>query len=340
MLMGLGVGGFTAGLFHLVTHAFFKALLFLGSGSVIHAVHHNDMKRMGGLKDYMPITFVTYLIGMAALAGIPPFAGFWSKDEILAAAFHSHIPGAKALFALGLVTAFLTAFYMTRQIGLVFFGKLRDHHAHPHESPPVMTIPLVVLAFFSATAGFIGIPGANFFERLVHFEAAPHHGFNPLVMSLSVIAALLGIFVGYNLYIANPIRSPDEEPLRAKLGGLYDLLANKWRIDWYDPMPGQLGYFVSRAVIWFAIMWRWFDLHVIDGIVNAIGYATAFIFATAYRWFDLYIVDGAVNFIGWFTKLIGNITRRIQTGLVQHYMFLVVAGLAAIALWAILQQLR
>jgi NADH-quinone oxidoreductase subunit L len=340
MLMGLGVGGFTAGLFHLVTHAFFKALLFLGSGSVIHAVHHNDMKRMGGLKDYMPITFVTYLIGMAALAGIPPFAGFWSKDEILAAAFHSHIPGAKALFALGLVTAFLTAFYMTRQIGLVFFGKLRDHHAHPHESPPAMTIPLVVLAFFSATAGFIGIPGANFFERLVHFEAAPHHGFNPLVMSLSVIAALLGIFVGYNLYIANPIRSPDEEPLRAKLGGLYDLLANKWRIDWYDPMPGQLGYFVSRAVIWFAIMWRWFDLHVIDGIVNAIGYATAFIFATAYRWFDLYIVDGAVNFIGWFTKLIGNITRRIQTGLVQHYMFLVVAGLAVIALWAILQQLR
>jgi NADH-quinone oxidoreductase subunit L len=204
----------------------------------------------------------------------------------------------------------------------------------------MMTIPLVVLAFFSATAGFIGIPGANFFERLVHFEAAPHHGFNPLVMSLSVIAALLGIFVGYNLYIANPIRSPDEEPLRAKLGGLYDLLANKWRIDWYDPMPGQLGYFVSRAVIWFAIMWRWFDLHVIDGIVNAIGYATAFIFATAYRWFDLYIVDGAVNFIGWFTKLIGNITRRIQTGLVQHYMFLVVAGLAVIALWAILQQLR
>jgi NADH-quinone oxidoreductase subunit L len=340
MLMGLGVGGFTAGLFHLVTHAFFKALLFLGSGSVIHAVHHNDMKRMGGLKDYMPITFVTYLIGMAALAGIPPCAGFWSKDEILAAAFHSHIPGAKALFALGLVTAFLTAFYMTRQIGLVFFGKLRDHHAHPHESPPVMTIPLIVLAFFSATVGFIGIPGANFFERLVHFEAAPHHGFNPLAMSLSIIAALLGIFVGYNLYIANPIRSPDEEPLRAKLGGLYDLLANKWRIDWYDPMPGQLGYFVSRAVIWFAIMWRWFDLHVIDGIVNAIGYATAFIFATAYRWFDLYIVDGAVNFIGWFTKLIGNITRRIQTGLVQHYMFLVVAGLAVIALWAILQQLR
>lgn len=340
MMMGLGVGGFTAGLFHLVTHAFFKALLFLGSGSVIHAVHTNDMKRMGGLKEYMPVTFWTYLIGMLALAGIPPFAGFWSKDEILAAAFHSHIPGAKALFAFGVVTAFLTAFYMTRQIGLVFFGKLRDHHSHTHESPKVMTIPLVVLAFFSTTVGFIGVPGANLFERLVHYEAAPHHGFNLTVMALSVIAALLGILAGYNLYIANPIRSPGEEPLKTRLGALYDLLANKWRIDWYDPVPGQLGYFVSRAFIWFAIMWRWFDLHVIDGIVNAIGYATAFIFATAYRWFDLTVVDGAVNFVGWFTKIIGNITRRLQTGLVQHYMFLVMTGLVVIALWMLLKQLQ
>lgn len=340
MLMGLGVGGFTAGLFHLVTHAFFKALLFLASGSVIHAVHHNDMKRMGGLKDYMPVTFTTYLIGMAALAGIPPFAGFWSKDEILSAAFHSYIPGARVLFAIGLITAFLTAFYMTRQVGLVFYGKLRSHHAHPHESPPSMTIPLMVLAFFSLTAGLIGIPGANLFERLVHHEGAPHHGFNPLVMGSSILAALLGIGVGYSLYIANPIRSPEEEPLRAKLGVLYDWLAQKWRIDWYDPTPGQLGYFVSRAFIWFAILWRWFDLHVIDGFVNAIGYATAFIFATSYRWFDLYIVDGLVNFVGWFTKFIGNMTRRIQTGLVQHYMFLVVTGLAIIALWTILQQLR
>ncbi|GBD00239.1 NADH-quinone oxidoreductase subunit L [bacterium HR17] len=340
MLMGLGVGGFTAGLFHLVTHAFFKALLFLGSGSVIHAVGHNDMKRMGGLKDYMPITFWTYLCGTAALAGVPPFAGFWSKDEILGAAFHSHIPGAKALFALGLVTAFLTAFYMTRQIGLVFWGKLRDHHAHPHESPPVMTIPLAVLAFFSVTAGFIGIPGANLFERLVHFEAAPHHTLSWLPMILSIVAAALGIGAGYSLYIANPIRSPEEEPLRHRLGTLYDLLANKWYLDWYDPQLPQPGYYVARGFIWLAILWRWFDLHIIDGIVNAVGYATAFIFATAYRWFDLYIVDGAVNFIGWFTKGVGNITRRVQTGLVQHYMFLVVAGLAAVALWALWLQLR
>ncbi len=340
MLMGLGVGGFTAGLFHLVTHAFFKALLFLGSGSVIHAVGHNDMKRMGGLKDHMSITFKTYMIGMAALAGIPPFAGFWSKDEILGAAFHSHIPGAKWLFALGLVTAFLTAFYMTRQIGLVFYGKLRDHHAHPHESPPVMTVPLRVLAFFSATVGFIGIPGANLFERLVHFEAAPHHEFSVIPMVLSIAATFLGIYAGYSLYIANPIRSPDEEPLRQRLGKLYDILANKWHLDWYDPQLPQPGYYVARGFIWMAILWRWFDLHIIDGIVNAIGYATAYIFAAAYRWFDLYIVDGAVNFVGWFTKLVGNITRRIQTGLVQHYMFLVVAGLAIIALWAIWQQLR
>jgi NADH-quinone oxidoreductase subunit L len=150
----------------------------------------------------------------------------------------------------------------------------------------------------------------------------------------------LGIYAGYSLYIANPIRSPEEEPLRQKLGSLYNFLADKWHIDWYDPTPGQLGYFVSRAFILFAIAWRWFDLHIIDGLVNAIGYATAFILATAYRWFDLYIVDGAVNFVGWFTKTIGNFARRLQTGLVQHYMFLVVAGLAALALWAILRQLR
>ncbi len=336
MLMGLGVGGFTAGLFHLVTHAFFKALLFLGSGSVIHAVHHNDMKRMGGLKDYMPVTFWTYLIGMGALAGVPPLAGFWSKDEILAAAFHHD----KALFALGVVTAFLTAFYMTRQIGLVFFGELRDRHAHPHESPPVMTVPLMVLAFFAATVGFIGIPGANLFERLVHYEAAPHHGFNPLVMGLSVLAALLGIGAGYRLYIATPIKTPQEEPLRERWGVLYNFLANKWFLDWYDPVKPQPGYYVAKGVIGLAILWRWFDLHIIDGIVNAIGYATAYIFATAYRWFDLYIVDGLVNFVGWLTGFVGNLLRRIQTGLVQHYMFLVVTGLAALALWTIWQQLK
>ena len=336
MLMGLGVGGFTAGLFHLVTHAFFKALLFLGSGSVIHAVHHNDMKRMGGLKDYMPVTFWTYLIGMGALAGVPPLAGFWSKDEILAAAFHHD----KALFALGVVTAFLTAFYMTRQIGLVFFGELRCGHAHPHESPPMMTVPLMVLAFFAATVGFIGIPGANLFERLVHYEAAPHHGFNPLVMGLSVLAALLGIGAGYRLYIATPIKTPQEEPLRERLGVLYNFLANKWFLDWYDPVKPQPGYYVAKGVIGLAILWRWFDLHIIDGIVNAIGYATAYIFATAYRWFDLYIVDGLVNFVGWLTGFVGNLLRRIQTGLVQHYMFLVVTGLAALALWTIWQQLK
>ncbi len=338
MMMGLGVGGFAAGLFHLVTHAFFKALLFLGSGSVIHAVYTNDMKRMGGLKDYMPITFWTYLIGMGSLAGLPPLAGFWSKDEIIAAAFHHN----KALFALGVFTAFLTAFYMTRQIGLVFFGKLRSHHAHPHESPHVMTVPLMVLAFFSAIAGFIGIPkeGLNLFGELVHYETPIPHEFNPLVALLSIGAALLGIFVGSKLYITDPIRTPEEEPLRQSLGKLYDLLANKWHLDWYDPVKGQPGYFVARTFIRFTITWRWFDLHFVDGAVNAVGYVTAFVFATAYRWFDLTVVDGAVNFIGWFTRVIGNITRKVQTGLVQHYMFLVVIGLVVLVLWTLLRQLR
>lgn len=344
MMMGLGVGGFAAGLFHLVTHGFFKALLFLCSGSVIHSVHTNDMKKMGGLKDVMPKTFWTYIIGAGALAGIFPLSGFWSKDEILEAVFHHN----KGLFALGIVTAFLTAFYMTRQIGLVFYGKLRDHHVHPRESPNVMTIPLIVLAIGSAFVGFIGMPekianwfgATNWFEKLVHYEGAPHPKFTWTPMLFSTLAALLGILAGYSLYIVNPIRTPEEEPLRKRLGKLYDILANRWHLDWYDPVKGQPGYYVARTFIWFAIIWRWFDLHIVDGAVNAVGYGMAYVFAMASRFFDLTIVDGAVNFIGWFTGIIGNITRRIQTGLVQHYMFLVIGGLVILVLWTLLQHLR
>ncbi|MCS7223903.1 MAG: NADH-quinone oxidoreductase subunit L [Armatimonadetes bacterium] len=335
MLLGLGVGGYSAGLFHLVTHAFFKALLFLGSGSVIHAVHTNDMKKMGGLKEAMPITFWTYIIGMGALAGIPPLSGFWSKDEILAAAYIANKP----IFIVGLLTAFLTAFYMTRQIGLVFFGKNRDPHSHPHESPPVMWVPLVVLAAGAVLVGFIGTPWYNVFHKLVHFEGAPHHPFKPLPMILSLAAAILGILAGQNLYITNPIKGPDDEPLRRRIGRLYDFLANRWYLDWYDPVKPQPGYYLTPSFIRFTIAQRWVDLHIVDGMVNAVGYLTAYILARFYRLFDLYVVDGLVNWTAWITGFIGNGLRKIQTGLVQHYMFIVLTGLALVALWTLMKQM-
>ncbi len=335
MLLGLGVGGFSAGLFHLVTHAFFKALLFLGSGSVIHAIGTNNMKQMGGLKDAMPWTFWTYLIGMAALAGVPPFSGFWSKDEILAAAYHAN----KAIFLIGLFTAFLTAFYMTRQVGLVFYGRSRNPHAHPHESPPVMLIPLVVLAAGSVLLGFIGTPWANLFGKLVHFEGAQHHPFTLVPMVLSVAAGLLGIAAGWNLYITNPIRTPADEPLRDRLGPLFSFLANKWYLDWYDPHPPQPGFYITRVFIRTAVAQRWVDVHIVDGLVNLVGYVTAFVLAKLHRFFDQFVVDGLVNLTAWLTGRIGNGVRKAQTGLVQHYMFIVVTGLALIALWTLMKQM-
>ena len=214
--LGMGEAGYTAGLFHLFTHAFFKALLFLGAGSVIHAVHSNNMSDMGGLRKRMPVTFATFAIGSLALAGIFPFAGFWSKDEIIAASFRQHD---YLLFAAFLITAVLTAFYMARAVMLTFFGEYRGE-AHPHESPASITGPLVLLGGLSCGVGLLGAPQLNaVFADWVHFGPAAHEAFNYGTAGLSLAGALLGIAAGVRVYQ----RYREPEPLMA-LGPVYSLL--------------------------------------------------------------------------------------------------------------------
>ncbi|HID08491.1 MAG TPA: NADH-quinone oxidoreductase subunit L, partial [Armatimonadetes bacterium] len=279
MMMGLGLGGYTAGTFHLMTHAFFKALLFLGAGSVIHAMHTNDIYQMGGLNKAMPITFATYVVGMSALAGVPPLSGFWSKDEILLSAFLHN----KLLWVVGEAAAFLTALYMTRQVCIVFLHKPRLHDAHPHESPMVMWPPLVVLAIGAIIAGLPGMPWFNLYGQFVHYGegAGETHGAPALlVMLVSIAMAIAGIWLGYHLYGRRQVASSREDPLRISLGKLYDFLEAKWRLDWYESNITRSAFFGVAS------MSRWFDLSVVDGTVNVIGYVTARIFAVIHRAFD------------------------------------------------------
>ncbi|TAK58872.1 MAG: NADH-quinone oxidoreductase subunit L, partial [Bacteroidetes bacterium] len=242
MFLGLGVGAFTAGIFHVMTHAFFKALLFLGAGSVIHAMHEEqDIQNMGGLKSKMPTTYKTFFVAAMAIAGIPPLSGFFSKDEILWKAFSN---GATLYWLLGWLGAGLTAFYMFRLVSLTFEGEPRwGHDKHPHESPSLMTVPLIVLAVLSVLGGFVGIPaalgGGNSIEHFLEpiFERAnaklsvAHHGEEAveyLLMALSVGIALGGIFFARYVYLK---KATIAENLAAKLKPLYSLLWNKYYID-------------------------------------------------------------------------------------------------------------
>ena len=216
MIAGLSLGkaGLTAGFFHLFTHAFFKALLFLGAGSVIHAVHSNNMSDMGGLKEKMPTTFWTMLIGSLALAGIFPLAGFWSKDALLVAAWNTHHTWLFAAFA---VTALITAFYTTRMVLLTFFGEYRGH-AHPHESPPTMAVPLVILAGATALVGFLGSPILKFaFGKWVFFEEVEAEHFVAWIALLGTAAAVLGILGGYSLYATRKGARPHAGQARARV---------------------------------------------------------------------------------------------------------------------------
>ena len=198
MVAAIGSGAYTAALFHLWTHAFFKALLFLGAGSVIHAVHSNSMLEMGGLRKVMPKTFSTFIIGTVALAGLPPFAGFFSKDEILASFNHE---GETTFFFIAVLGAFITAFYMTRAVCLTFLGEYRGH-GHPHESDSMMTTPLVVLAVFAAASGWVNIPGVyTGFTKWVTTRKNPIIEYHPesfdlFALGLGLTAGLLGIGLG------------------------------------------------------------------------------------------------------------------------------------------------
>lgn len=308
MFLALGVGAFTAGVFHVVTHAFFKACLFLGSGAVIHAMHHEqDMQKMGGLKKYLPITFWTFFIATLAIAGIPPFAGFFSKDEILWMAFNE---GHMGLWIIGLLAAVVTAFYMFRLVFLTFYGRERFDAAHhpPHEVSWHMWVPLAVLAFLSVAGGFLNVPqvlggGAalhHWLEPVVgqgeqmalHHTGGDHHTMEMILMAVSVGIALLGIFMAFSFYKRKNTLQKNE----ASLGMPYRLAYNKFYVDeMYDKGIVQPTYSFSRN-----FLYKVFDVKIVDGLVNGAAYTMGY----GAQW-----------------------TRKIQTGIVQNYAMMIALGL-------------
>ncbi|HEY8730659.1 MAG TPA: NADH-quinone oxidoreductase subunit L [Candidatus Limnocylindria bacterium] len=308
MFLALGVGAPIAAMFHLVTHAFFKALLFLGSGSVIHGIGDvQDMRRMGGLRTKMPVTYWTMVIAGGALAALPPLAGFWSKDEILGSAFTNGYP---ILWAVGVFTGGLTAFYVTRAIWLTFHGQPRDRHLfeHAHESPRVMTVPLLVLAAGSVLVGFIGFPPDHGFlhsflgpavETAAANQAIPAEAGTDwtqflMFAAISTAVGVGGILLGLSMYSRG---RPDPAAVSRAAGPYYDVLVNKYYVDEvYDRR------FVALAKAFAGAAWA-FDIHIIDGLVNRLG---------------------------WAIKLAGGRLRRVQTGVVGNYALSVVAGLLLI----------
>lgn len=309
MFLACGVGAYIAAIFHLMTHAFFKGLLFLGSGSVIHAVNgEQDIRHMGGLKKKLPSTYPTFLVGTLAIAGVPLLSGFFSKDEILWKTFEGHH---YILWVMGLTAAFCTAFYMFRLLYLTFFGKYRGPktaESHIHESPKTMTIPLIVLAVLSVIGGYLNVPhalgGASRFTQwlspviqgLPHAEHGIHHGVPPeeyLLMILSVVVAAVGIWLAYTWYMKK-----SEAVKNLSESGLHTVLVNKYWVDQiYDVV-------ISKPLVRASeLMAQYFDLGTIDGLVNGIGS---------------------------FFRGVGGLVRRIQTGVVQNYAVFMAVGLIAI----------
>ncbi|WBA41717.1 NADH-quinone oxidoreductase subunit L [Hymenobacter canadensis] len=313
MFLALGVMGYSTSLFHVLTHAFFKALMFLGAGSVIHAMsNEQDMRRMGGLRKALPITFITFFVGCLAIAGIPPFAGFFSKDEILLHAFeHS-----KVLYAVGLFTAFLTAFYMFRLLFLTFFGEFRgteEQKHHLHESPASMTLPLVVLAILAAVGGFMNAPFflgednaylSNYLAPLftysqrlnpAAFGAEVDHATELMLIGLSVGAGVLGIIVAYVQYVSRGVRPVEDGESR---GFLENLIYHKYYIDeLYNAL-------IVRPIMWLSRgLFRYVENGIIDPIVNGFGRIT---------------MGG------------GQLLRYVQTGSVETYLILMVVGIVLV----------
>lgn len=324
MIMVIGLGGMTAGIFHLYTHAFFKALLFLGAGSVIHAMHTNDIWEMGGLYRKMRVTAITFIIASLSIAGIFPLSGFWSKDEILTVASHFHNP---IFLIMGILVAGMTSFYMFRLCFVTFFGKPRDQHKfeHAHESPKVMTIPLMILAFLSIFAGWVGIPWLKhgFSSFVYHHE--PHHVEpNYLLMFVSTMVALSGIYLAYAMYHKKSI-SP--EKLKERFAFPYKVLYHKYYFDelYHAIIVNPILKLSERLFVKL-------DVGVVDWLVNGFGNFTVFL-SDIDEWFDSHIVDGAVNGVAYVTRGVGSGLRRIQTGQVQTYAFVIFFGLVLIILF-------
>jgi NADH-quinone oxidoreductase subunit L len=315
MFMALGVGAYWVAVFHLFTHAFFKALLFLGSGSVIHGVHgEQDMRHMGGLKKYMPVTHATMLIGSLAIAGVPGLAGFFSKEEILTSAFLT----AKSVYAVGLLTAVMTAFYMFRLMRMTFYGEERfdHHHVHPHESPWSMAGPLVVLAAGSVFAGWLnaGIVGVHAFSHFLEpvFPASEAHHLEPSTSGALLAAALLAAAIG--IFVA--MKTSFEV-----IGPLHKVLHNKWYLDEiYNTI------FVNGIAKKGGLLLSAFDRDVVDGGVNGAAWLTRFNSRLTIFW-DTWIVDGLVRLMSTLVWLAGYPARMLQTGYVQTYALFVVLGL-------------
>jgi NADH-quinone oxidoreductase subunit L len=318
MVAALGIGAFTAAFFHLFTHAFFKALLFLGAGSIIHAVHSNNMSEMGGLRKAMPTTFWTFLVGSAALAGIPPLAGFWSKDEIIADAFRN---GHEVVWVVTIVTALLTAFYMARALWLTFGGSYRGQ-GHPHESPRIMTLPLVVLAVLSMVVGFFGAPFVEGgFRQLVHFGEETHvAGFDFALAALAVGLALVGIAAGTVLYRRYRERDPT-----TRLGPIFTVLERKYYLDdvYLRGVVRPIQYPIARFV-------NWTNAYVLDGIVNGFAWLTRKL-GVGTDAVDRRLVDGAVNRVAIGAGWTGGLLRYVQSGNVQRYAVILFAGVAILA---------
>jgi NADH-quinone oxidoreductase subunit L len=320
MFLGCGVGAYVAGVFHVITHAFFKALLFLGAGSVIHGMHHEqEILKMGGLKKYMPVTYFTWIVGWLAICGVPPFAGFFSKDEILWQTFSSS-HGSIVLWALAAVTAVMTAFYMTRLTSLTFWGTPRfntqdhgSHHAHhghddghghghghglPHESPWMMVLPLVILAVLSATGGLMGIPHHSWLDHWLEPVIPAHHASTVsadlewILMGVSVVGALLGILVGWSSF--KDLAKAEE--WKKRWAGVHHVLMNKWMVDEiYEAIFIRPIQSLSKG------LWQGFDVGVIDRVVLGFGRVTAWT---------------------------GQTVRVMQTGSIQTYIFVLLVGIA------------
>ncbi len=336
MVLAMGVGAYAYGIFHLMTHAFFKACLFLGSGSVIHAMGgEQDMRKMGGLKKWMPYTYWTFLISTLAIAGIPGTSGFFSKDGILWSAWSSE-HGSFGLWLLGYAGAAMTAFYMFRQVFMTFEGECRaDHHTqeHLHESPPVMTYPLIILAALALIGGYLGVPHAlGGSDRFAQFlapvfsaghdahAASAHHHVDPMeyvLMALTFATVLGSIGLAYLMYIKKSLSAD----VFADLGGgvPYRWVYNKYYVDeLYQAVVVNGLLLVTRVC-------AGFDRYIIDFIVDGTAYVTRFV-----SWinglFDSYIIDGIVNRIADATLDIGTRFRHLQTGSINGYLYAVVAG--------------
>ena len=360
MFLATGVGAFGAAAFHLMTHAFFKALLFLGSGSVIHAMNdEQEMTKMGGLRAYMPTTFLTMFIGALAIAGVPGLAGFFSKDEILAYTFLE----SPALWVIGAITAAMTAFYMFRLIYMTFYGEYRgpawehkheatpghdDVHEHqvwhgPHESPRAMTVPLLVLAVGAIAAGYVGVPavlgeGIGIPNAIEHFlepsftagEAEPAEEVHLLshatefgLMGVSVLFAIGGIFLARRNYVQQPEVS---EQWAQQWAGPHRVLTNKYYVDEFYDATAVAGTMTSARGL-FAV-----DRGVVDGAVNGTGWTTI-VLSWISHVLDKYVVDGIVNLVGNTCREASYSFRRVQTGLIQNYAFATLLGVFAFVTW-------